>query len=286
MTYPYRILSLGLRETADAAIEWFIREWGLKKGRIQVEASFHRDIDYRPTFVVQLDDGHLLCVDVSQSIYSNTLDSVALACLQEGLPVRFFVAVPRDIKDPDYSVNIKKAKRAGVGLLEVDSHSGTIIQSALSLSLAGVRSLELTEFPARYRHDLQHAQQVFRDGDPSKACSHVYDELEAACRRFAKKCVARKLWKNPNNLKLDSDPWANILADLDRTLDRNSNLTRRVTPALIARLIGVTTHRNESGHKPKNVKELTKRDQALRTRFEGAVDLLKEFLDATSKFRI
>jgi hypothetical protein len=54
----------------------------------------------------------------------------------------------------------------------------------------------------------------------------------------------------------------------------------------MARLIRVTTHRDESGHKPRNLRDLKRRDQALRTRFEGAVDLLREFLDATKAFRI
>jgi hypothetical protein len=286
MMYPYRILPPGLHETADAAINWFFNEWGVKKARVQVEVAFDPDIRFRPTFVAQLDDGHLLCVEVSQSIYSNTLDSVALGCSQKGLPVMLFVAAPKDVKDPDYSIKLKDAKRAGVGVLEVDSRSGTVIQAALSLSVAGVRPIQTSVFPARYRQALQQAHQMFRDGDPSKACSLVYDELEASSRRFAEKCVKKALWNNPGKLKIESAPWANILTELNKGLDRSNNLAKPVTPALVARLIGVTTHRNESGHKPKTLKERISRDQALRTRFEGAVDLLKEFLDATSPLHI
>lgn len=146
MTYQFGILSPGLHETAIAAIDWFIEQWGVKRSWIKVEVAFDPDINFRPTFVVQLDDGHLLCIDVSQSIYSNTLDTVAIGCLQKGLPVKLFVATPRDVKDSDYSIKLKTAKRAGVGLLEVDTQSGTIVQNAISLSLLGLRQIRLFRF--------------------------------------------------------------------------------------------------------------------------------------------
>lgn len=286
MTYAYRILSPGLHDTANAAISWFIVKWGLRRSRIDVEAPFDPDISFRPTFVVQLDDGHLLCIDVSPHIYSPTLDSVALAALRKGLPVKLYVAVPKDVTDPDYPRKLKQAKLAGVGVIEVDHQSGTIINTAVSLSLVGLRPLRLEDFPSKYRQALQHADQTFRDGEPSKACALVYDELEGCFRRFAKKCVAKKLWKNKNGLNLDVDPWARILDDIDKSLDRSDPVTRNVKPALVARIKGTTTHRNDSGHRPKNLRDLIKRDQALRTRFEGGVDLFFEFVDATRAWRL
>jgi hypothetical protein len=286
MTFTYRALSPRLHETANAAISWFINKWGIKRSVIEVEASIDPDIGFRATFVARTDDFHILCAEVSENIYNNTLDSVVLDCREKGLPVKLFVAVPKDISDPNYAKKLRDAKRAGVGILEVDHSSGTIVQLPLSLSLAGVRPIESTDFPTRYRQSLQHAHQVFRDGDPNKACSLVYDELEAAFRRFAKKCVTKKFWLNSNNYNVDKDSWAGVITDLDRKLDRGHSTTRTVTPALMARLIRVTTHRNESGHKPRNLRDLKRRDQALRTRFEGAVDLLREFLDATKAFRI
>jgi hypothetical protein len=52
-------------------------------------------------------------------IYSNTLDSVVLDCLHKALPVKLVVAAPKG-KDPDYATKLKLAKRAGVGIFEVD----------------------------------------------------------------------------------------------------------------------------------------------------------------------
>jgi hypothetical protein len=283
--FEYKLLPPGLQPTADAAIEWFVNEWGIKKSRVEVEAAFDSDINLRPTFVVPLDDGNLLCIEVSSNIYSNTLDSVVLRCRDKGLPVKLVVAAPKDVNDGEYSKKIKDAKRAGVGVLEVDSDSGQFVQSPLSLSLTGVRPLQLAEFPPRYRQALQHAHQMFRDGEPSKACSLVYDELERLCRALAKKVVQKGLWK-PGKLKLDISPWASVMSSMDQGIDRSDPLAKKVTSSLVARVIGVTGHRNESGHAPKNLKERTKRDHALRTRFESGVDLLHEVIEATKGFRL
>lgn len=286
MTYSYRILPLGLRATADAAVAWFIKDWGIKKSSVVVEEQFHPDVNYRPTFHIRLDDGHILCIEVSEKIYDNTLDSVSLACRETGLPVMLVVAVPKDVSDPDYGRHLKDAKTAGVGILEADVSSGHLIQKPLSLSLAGVRHLDVTEFPARFRQNLQRAHQTFRDGEPSKACSLVYDELEACFRTFAEKCVKKRLWANAQSLDLKKGPWANIISSVDRTLDRSSPLTKEVTPTLLARILGVTPHRNDTGHKIRDMKVRIRRDKELRTRFEGAVDLFQSFLLATRKLRL
>jgi hypothetical protein len=282
MNFDYRILAPGLNDTADAAIQWFISHWGLKRSKIVLEKPFHKDISYRPTFAVPLDDGHIFCLDVAGSIYSNTLDSVVLDCMHNGLPVKFVVAYPKQ-KDPDYSTKLKSAKRAGVGILEVDGQSGVVIQAPVSLSLVGLRPFKPDLLPKRYRHPLQHADQTFRDGEPNKACSLVYDELEGACRKLAEKCAQRGLWA-PGGLVLKSSPWANIMESLDRGLTRSDADARRLTQTLIARIIGVIPYRNESGHRPKNLKERMKRDQELRTRFEGGVDLLRELVEASKGF--
>jgi hypothetical protein len=130
---------MGLHGTADAAIYWFVLKWGIKKSAIVVEDQFHSDIPLRPTFYAKLDDGHILCIEVAEKIYDNTLDAVCLECRNKGLPVKLFVAVPKGMSDIDYAKRLKDAKRAGVGILEVDNSSGELIQQALSLSLAGVR---------------------------------------------------------------------------------------------------------------------------------------------------
>jgi hypothetical protein len=78
---------------------------------------------------------------------TNHLDAFVVGCLQLGLPVKLFVAVTKGIRDPNLSHNLKSAKLAGVGLIEVDDSSGVVMQDAVSLSLTGVRPLKVSQFP-------------------------------------------------------------------------------------------------------------------------------------------
>ena len=286
MTYAYKILPDSLHVTADAAIAWLIHNWGLSKSGIDVEASIDPDISFRPTFVARTRDFHLLCVEVSETIYKNALDSFILDCQKKGLPVKLVVAVPRDVQESEYSKKLKQAKRAGAGLLEVDHQSGTLVERPLALSLASLRPIALNAFPKKLRESLQTAEQTFRDGEPVKACGSVYDELEAVFRVFAKKCQAKGVWTGPSSMNIDTCPWAGLVTSIQNGLDRRNPIVRPINAALLARLHGITSYRNDTGHKPKNQRDRMKRDQALRTRFEGAVDLLREFLDATKGFKV
>lgn len=286
MTHSYNILAPQLHITADAAIAWFEKNWGLSKSRISVETAIHPDIQLRPTFSAQTREFHLLCIEVAETIYSNTLDSFVLDCREKGLPVKLYVAVPKELQDLEYQKKLRRAKGRGVGILEVDSNSGLVVQNALSSSLASVRPIELSDFPKKYRESLQQAEQSFRDGQPAKACSQVYDELENAFRKFAHKCSSKKLWPKPPKMRIDKVQWASLIKNVDQNLDRKSPLVKKMTGALLGRIHGVTSHRNETGHKPKSQTALMKRDKELRTRFESAVDLFYDFLAAAKSLSL
>ena len=285
MSFQYSFLAETLHETADSTIQWFIDQWGVKKSRIQIEQQIDSEIALRPTFSVPLADGHLLCIEVLGKIYSNSLDDAVLGCRDRGLPVKLVIAVPKDINDPEYPMNLKKAKERGAGVFEIDAQSGGFIHMPLSLSLTGVRPLNPKDFPPKLRLPLQQGLQMFRDGEPGKACSRVYDELESMCRAFARKSAQKNLWK-PDKLKIDKAAWASLMTAIDDSLDRSDPLAKPLTKSLVARIVGVTGYRNDVGHLPKTVKDLVARDRALRTRFEAAVDLLQEFVQATKGLRI
>ncbi len=283
MAYTFTYLQPQQQDTANAAIDWFKANWGISAKYIEVEAEVKPDIRLRPTFVARTNDHHTLCIEVMSSAYHQRLDSFILACQKDSLPVLMFVAVPKDFRDRDLNSNLKAARTAGVGILEVGKNSGDLRSNALSTSLTGVRAVDLKSFPAKYRQSLQQAEQSFRDGQPAKACSMVYDELEAAFFKFATKCEKNGLWtpKNP----ISTYGWANLVKAMN-SLDRSHKGTKAVSDLMLASMLSVTPHRNESGHKPKDQTELIKRDKRLRTRFESAVDLLHEFLTATSSLKI
>jgi len=55
---------------------------------------------------------------------------------------------------------------------------------------------------------------------------------------------------------------------------------------LLIRVAALTDVRNDAGHKPRNRAERMKRDRELRTRFESAVDVLRDFANAARPLRI
>lgn len=286
MAYNYKILPTSLHVTATAAIEWFETHWGLRKKAIQLEQAIAADIELRPTFSVQTRDFHTLCIEVSEKAYASYLDKFVLDCVNKGLPVKLFVAIPKDTKYMEYAKDMKVARQRGVGVIEVDGTSGTVLQNALSLSLSGLRTLDVNLFPKRYRENLTQADQTFRDGSPDKACALVYDEIESLFRKMAAKMKDKGWWTPKNVKKVAKVPWARVIKDVDDNLDRTKCPCKGLTCVLMAQIYGITGHRNDSGHKPNSQKNLIKRDTQLRTRFESAVDLFQELVNATTPMRL
>jgi len=123
-------------------------------------------------------------------------------------------------------------------------------------------------------------------GEPDKACALVFDEIENISRAAGKKTHDTGCWKQSVTFKFESGPWAALMELWGDNLDFKKAKCPALTKAFIARIHGVTPHRNESGHKPKDAAALMKRDRELRTRFEGAVDLLTDLIAVVKPLRI
>jgi len=285
----YRLLAPQLHAVAEAVRDYCNSQWGVAKSKISVEEPVAPGLGLVPTLSMLTADYYHLCVEVSTRAYSNTLDAFVLDCKNRGLAIRLFVAIPRDGVEGDFKADIARARANGVGVLEIAPDSDVVVHAdALALSLTGVRAIDTKLFPARYRHPLNEAARLFRTGSPSKACSAVYDEIEALTRKLVKKSAKNGWWKGKNapTLNADDDPWANLTRILMSSFDRKAARAPDLREALFARVLGVTTHRNESGHKPNTLAKLQNRDAQLRTRFEGAVDLLRELIDATRPLKL
>ena len=169
-------------------------------------------------------------------------------------------------------------------------HETKVIYSPISLSLVGLRRVERNEFPAKYRSALAEAEATFRGGSPSPGCLLVYSEIESLSRRIAKKTKALGFWRalrpgeKPPKINLERGAWARIMEILIDHLDP----AKCSTPdrVLLNRVAGLTAQRNDSGHKPGNRAALVRRDRELRTRFEHAVDILRELIEASRHLRV
>ena len=287
MSYSYKILPSPLHSTADAAIAWFLDNWGLNAGLVKVELPVHPDVGLRPTFSIQTPDFHTLCIEVSENSYGNHLAAFAVGCMSKGLPVKLFVATPKGTNDPNYAPNLKAAQEAGVGILHVDEVSGNVAHNALSLSLMGVRSIKREQYPKKYRHSLFAAEQAFRGGTPDKACSLIYDEIEALFRRIATKAEAKAWWPNVSKRNISIYSWAKLIEEFEAEFNKAlCPCAEFRSPAFMARILGVTGFRNDTGHKLKSQQALIRRDEQLRTRFESGVDLLRDLIAASAPLKV
>lgn len=285
----YSFLAPPLQPTADAAKKYFKDKRGISK--FKIEETIEPSIDYRPTLSAIAPDQHYICIEVSTSPYSNTLDAFVLDCMNQGLPVKLYVAMPKGPGGKEFKTKLQRAKRHGVGVFEVDGTSGEMIQEALSLSLTGLRPADPREFPSKFRSDVSDAETSFRNGNPAKGCSLLYDEIEALTRRIAIKTKAKGYWRSlkkgerPPKINLEKGPWATVMRILMEHLDYKKCSCPGLDDTLLARVRGLTAHRNESGHKPRSHNELKKRNRELRTRFENAVDILLDLITATKPLR-
>jgi hypothetical protein len=218
-----------------------------------------------------------------------SLDNVVLHCVTNHLPVKLYVAFPEGVPPAVYKTNVDEARRKGVGAIEVSNGNCHVIHEALPLSLAGLRVEDHTRFPARYRQELSTAETTFKNGDPAKGCSLIYDEIESLSRNLAKRIHKKGWWKprktGPPATNFDTEAWSNIMELLANRADL-TKLPAGVTRNLLIRVAAIVEPRNDAGHKPRNRAKRIQRDRESRTRFENAVDILRDFTAAVRALRL
>jgi hypothetical protein len=279
----YSFLSPPLHPVAENARAFLSDKWGIPKTRFAVEQKIVSGIAYGPTLSAPTADHHILCVDVSDKAYNASLDDFVLQCMHQHLPVKLFVAIPKDTIDPDYRTNLRKLSDRGVGLIEVADGHSHIVRQPLSLSLVTVSAIGLDRFPARMREHLQRAEQQFKDGSPVDGCSNILDLIEERTRNLARMASKRGWWKTPPTFNLDKVAWATLLKYMTAHLDVSTAGCNcpEFTDIFIAQLIGITASRNEVSHPPKDLHSRIRRDTRLRTRFEHGCNVLYDFIEAT-----
>ncbi len=258
----FRALPPHLHTVAGHAVTYFADHRGLIA--IVIETEVEAGLALRPTFHGHTRDHHIVCVEVTDSGYTDALDRFVLDCQQRGLPVKLYLAVPTGI---DMTPILRRAIPRGVGLVEVGPAGGcNIFSNAISLSLAGFRRPNPKQFPARFRGALSQAMDTFLGGDPTKGCHNIYDEIEALTRKLAIRAWRKGFMpgggpKNPTPLDFSKAPWKNVLEHLRKHLDYTK--VPGLNDLLLARLIGLTPYRNDTGHKVSKRSDLMQRDRKL-----------------------
>lgn len=283
----YRVLADTLHTYADATIKYFSKVHGLPAPKIEAEVD--ESIDFRPTLQFATPDKHIVCVEmVADILFPLEIRTFILSCRNHTIPAKLYVAIPKGQLPSIPTIDLKFAQENGIGILEITDNSvGQEITKPVALSLSGLRAFKVSDYPAKYRPQLNTAIDTFKQGDPAKGCSTVYDEIEQLVRRLGKKCSNKTgAFKQAGNLNWDTGNLKPMLEFIRAQLDRNASGCTRLTDAQLVRLIGITDHRNETGHKPSSLAKLIARDKQLRTRFETAMDELAALIAATSSLRI
>jgi len=283
----YRALPDNLKDFADATQKYLTKELGL--AAIKVEQEVHRDVDFRPTLSAKSTDKHIICAEVVEQLFTPDIEQFVLACRNHSLPVKLYVALPKGQFLSYEQKVLKFARENGIAILEISppNHGTLITTPPVSLSLGGLRAFDLHKFPAKYREPLKQAIETFKNGNPAKGCSEVYDEIEQLTRRIGKKCesITGGLVKAAA-FDWDKAAWTSILEFLKNNVNKSVINCPQMNNQLFSRLIGITEYRNETGHKPSSLQTRIDRDKQLRTRFESAVDELRCWIEATRPLRV
>ncbi len=279
----YRFLATDLHPVADAATAFLKAQWGIPASKIKVEQEFSKDVAV-PTLHAFDREHYITAVEVSNSPYPSQLDAMIVDCIRLGLPVKLYVAMPKQatISHPQ----LQRAKNTGVGVLIVDGDTCTLFERALALSLVGVQN-RAAEFPKRHRRAVGEAYTTFVQGDPSNGCAFIYSEIEAAGRKIV--ALAKKNgWLKPGAPKPPDGrtAWKKVARYLEDHLDINAAKLPAMNGYLLSTVTATAGPRNQSHHKPATAAALKKRDKDLAIRFGQGVSLLLDLLNAASPLKI
>lgn len=280
-----------LRELANSSVKYFRDNHGYAS--FEAEKSVKDEISYRTTLKAKCSsDGNIICVEVMERLrFSEALAAFVLDCRTEGLPIKLYLVLPQSgDNDAEFRAHLAKAQKYSVGVCEVgENGAGRIIHGPISQSLAGLRAIDVREYPKKFRASLTQAIETFRTTHPAKGCQALYDELEALTRKIAIKADSKNLWKptlvGTKPRDFNSNPWFGICEFMADNLLFGTAPVPPLKKQLINQIAGITSDRNETGHKPATFQKLLARDLKLRSRFENAADIFKNLIEQSKNLK-
>ncbi len=278
-----------LRDFAkDTVVKYYRSVYGYKNFKAEEQVS--STINFRPTLKAECREGSIICIEVMERLRFNEMhSSFILDCRTEILPVKFYIVLLKsDDNDPEYKANLLKAQRYSVAVYELDTNGQcTKVSQPLSQSLAGLRTIDSNEFPAKYRASYQAAVDTFKHGNPSKGCQSIYEEIEKLTRKIAIKANSANYWKTGADrpIKFEKDSWYSVTEFLISNINFSNASVKPLAKQILNSIAGLTSDRNETGHKPDTLAKLKARDSKLKTRFEIASDILLSLIKACKNLK-
>jgi hypothetical protein len=289
---PYQFLGQDLHETADKAKQYFKDNYGAKSFKCEEQVA--NDLQLRPTWQGHQGDGYILAINVQPNPFSPTLHEFVNGCAQKALPLKLWVAVPRRPANTTFNQDLRNAHQMGVGVVDFsDNGEVHVFHRPVPVSLFALKKIDPKTVPAKLRPSIRSGEDTFLDGDPGQGCQTICQELEDLTRKAASGFHQRGCYLNnwaPQNGQafFETGNWGTLLQAFETRIDSNS--ARRICPDfdpdLIVKARGYRDWRNSVSHKPKNLKELMRRDARLRTMFEATRDLLIDWANATKPLKL
>jgi hypothetical protein len=275
----YTILFPHLHPIADAVRRYFGDQWGVRSFSIEKKDI---EVDYKFTLSAVTKNYHQLRILVEDKAYLSSLDRVVLKCKNDSLPVLLYVAIRKGLDGPEYNTDCDHAHEVGVGILEVNER-GKVVEKhrALSLSLTGVSFHRIAGYPDKYKQELARAQESYKNGEPAKACSIVYDQIELLSKRVAE-MLRKRAWTD-KSVTIPRD-WGPTLDLLINRISESKTVCRNLERTFLNKILGMTTDRHDMSH-PRTGAKLRDRDRELRNRFESAEGTLLKLIEVTKPLR-
>ncbi len=261
-------LSSELHGIADEVQAYLRNNMGIRK--INVESPIP-NVEISPTLNGKSSNGYLVWVEVSESTYPSTLDSLISDSFTNDLPVKIYVANPASDTKKINQKEVRRLSKKGIGYLIVSSDGVEVIREALELSLF-LPEAPIKLIPRRHRPAINEAWNTYRNGNPVKGVVGVCDEIEDRIRKIAKK--AKKCGAIPLSCRVNLDKGS--LENVIDQLKKHSIFTKKLSGKCYA----LTDIRNDSSHPPKNYEKRKIRHKKLKTNFNWSIDLLKELHEA------
>jgi len=264
----YKLLPAHLHSLADAAATIIKRKFNL--GNPIIESPIDSEISWSPTLHWKTKVGYIAC-EVHETPMPVSIKTAFSDGATNDLPIKILLAHPAShyLSMSDYIKESNSAKRLGCGLIAIDDDgTGQFQHIGIEIPLY-IPAPKLTNFVKRLRSNIEHAYELYINGDPRHGVQELGQLIESIILNLA---VQAK-----NNGKLTSGkftpdkyyPQAKLIEDLmsDKIINN----------AILGKCRGFVEDRNGSSHKPNTIKQAIEINRKLKNAMSAGLLILEEF---------
>jgi hypothetical protein len=257
-----------LQSIADGAETLIKVKYGLANALI--ETQIDPNLLWRPTLHWKTKTGYIAC-----EVHETPLPASVRTAFGDGqttdLPIKIIVAHPtsHSLSQSDYIKESNQAKRFGCGLVTInDDGSGQFQHLGIEIPLY-LPSPNFTNYVKKLRAEVQHAYELYINGDPRHGVQEIGQLIENIIVHLADQ--AKKNGALTTGRFTSPDVYyaqATLIEDLmhDKVIDN----------AILGKCRGFVEDRNGSSHKPKSIKKAIDVNRKLKNAMSGGLLILEE----------